>query len=380
MFNTNDIREKEDLSPAVDSLFLNSPDSRFLTFINSLRAPSNPITAQKHEWQDLAARVVTIQSGVSGEGLLWDADDATADLTINAGDTDLLRVGDVLLLGDALEVVVVKSIDVAADTIAVYARGHGSTSGAAQGETAFDIKIIGNAQIEDADPIDANFQGLTPRFNYTQIFEDVADESGTLRRSSITGGNLLDLAVSTKLKELLRTANRAIIFGIKNLDTSNKIATMGGLREILTSTKNIGGALTIALLESLVVQCIDAGGNPTHLHASPGVVSKISQLYVGNVRYKTGDNRVGLSVGVVSIAGLDIELMPDRDITSSEMLLLDHSRVKFGPLNGGTKDSGDWATYQLDKNLKQNSKQVGGEFTLEVRNPAGAGVRAYGIS
>jgi hypothetical protein len=79
------------------------------------------------------------------------------------------------------------------------------------------------------------------------------------------------------------------------------------------------------------------------------------------------------------MSGWDIMLLPDRDVPSGEMLLVDHDRVFLGALNGN--ESGDWAVYEtMNKNLKQWEKQVGGEFTMEVRSPAGAGVRAYNIS
>jgi hypothetical protein len=379
MFNTQSVRERESLSEQVDILLANDRDMKFLSFVNHLRAPKSPIIAQKHEWLDISARPVEVTSGTSGTGVLWDSASATADLPINSFHTAKLREGDILLLGDGLEQVIVKSVDTAANTIDVYARGHGSTDGAAQGETAFTIKIIGNAQIEDDDPIDAYFQGFTAGYNYTQIFEDVADQSGTIRRSRVSGGDTLDTAIMVKLKELMRQLNRACIYGVRNLDTTNKIGTMGGVREFFTTTKNINAALTLALLEATVVEAIDAGCNPTAIHASPEIISKISQLFVGNVRYQTTDRRAGLSVAVVNMSGLDIMLLPDRDVPSGEMLLVDHDRVFLGALNGN--ESGDWAVYEtMNKNLKQWEKQVGGEFTMEVRSPAGAGVRAYGIN
>jgi hypothetical protein len=380
MFNTNSIREKEDLSSVVDLLLATEKDMRFCSMVNFLKRPPRPITAQKHEWLDLAARAVTLSLTASGAGADWDTNNDITGLPVADAERSKLRVGDILELPTGPEQVIVKSIDNSADTIDLIARGHGSTNGTAQGAVAFTAKIIGNAQIEDADPIDGNFQGLTAVYNYTQVFEDVADQSGTLRRSAISGGDTLDMAVALKLKELIRSLNRQCIWGLQSLDTTNKISTMGGVREFLSGTKNIGAALTIALLEATVVQAIDAGCNPSAIHASPAVISKISQLFVGNVAYKESETKAGMSVATLNMSGLDIALLPDRDVLSSEMLLLDHDRVFLGPLEGGQKDRGDWATYMLTENLKQTEKQVGGEFTMEVRNAAGAGIRAYGIT
>lgn len=379
MFNTNNIRERESLSDVVDVLLASDRDMRFLSFVNFLKKPLRKIIAQKHEWLDVAARPVELSLTASGVGADWDTVNDITALPCPTAECAKLRPGDLLLLPTGSEVVRVTSINTSAQTIELTARGWGSTNGTAQGAGAFTAKIIGNAQVEDADPATAYFQGQTPVFNYTQIFEDVADQSGTVRRSSIPGGDSLDMAIALKLKEQMRLLNRSVIWGIKELDTTNKISSMGGVREFFTGTKNIGAALTIALLEATVVQAIDAGCNPSAIHASPGVISKISQLFTGNVRYEESSRRAGLSVATLNMSGLDISLLPDRDVVSTEMLVVDHDRVFLGPLEGG--ESGDWAVYEtMNKNLKQWEKQVGGEFTIEVRNAAGAGVRAYGIS
>jgi len=376
MFNTQSVRERESLSDVVDVLLAQERDMQFCSFLK-LKRPKSPVIAQKHEWLDLSARATKISLTASGAGADWDTNNDIAGLPCATAECAKLRVGDMLKLADG-EVVIVKAIDSSAQTIDLIARGHGSTAAAAQGAVAFDAEIIGNAQIEDGDPIAGNFQGLTAVYNYTQIFEDVADQSGTIRRSRVSGGDSLNMAIALKLKELMRTLNRSIIWGIKDLDTTNKISTMGGVREFFTGTKNINAALTLALVEATIVQAIDAGCNPSAIHASPAVISKISQLFTGNVRYETGDKRVGLSPATVSMSGIDIALLPDRDVLSSEMLVVDHDRVFLAPLEGN--ESGDWATYEtINKNLKQWEKQVGGEFTIEVRNAAGAGIRAYGI-
>ena len=79
--------------------------------------------------------------------------------------------------------------------------------------------------------------------------------------------------------------------------------------------------------------------------------------------------------------GLILELYPDRNVRSGEFILLDRDRVSFGALNGGV-ESGKFQSYPLfdKKNGKQNAVQLLGEYTCEVRNLAGAGVRAYGVT
>ncbi|MBU4223663.1 DUF5309 domain-containing protein [Patescibacteria group bacterium] len=381
---TTDVREREDLSDVIDVLLLKDDDMKFLSFVNFLPKISDlfgkKVTAQKHEWIDDAARAESITSGASGAGVLWDAVGATADLTIAAADTGKLRVGDVLLLGNLLEVVVVKSINAAANTIVVYGRGHGSTDGAAQGQPAFNIKILGNAQAENSDPIDSNATTETPRFNYTQIFEDVAAVSGTIRRSGMPGGDRQDFQVVKKLKELLRSLNYALIEGIRDLDTTNKVGTMGGLRELFANTSNVAGTLSVAKFYTALVAHVNAGLYPSAIHASPTVIAIIEQLFNTVVRTKPADKVGGQSITVINAMGYEIQLHIDRHVRSTEFLIVDYNRCAYGELNGGDHESGAFAQYPLydKRNGKQWATQVLGEYVARVSN--GGGTRAYGIT
>jgi hypothetical protein len=285
-----------------------------------------------------------------------------------------------LLLGNLAEVVVVKSIDTSANTIAVYVRGHGATNGAAQGTSAFTIKIIGNAQIEDSNPIDANFTAMTERFNYAQIFEDVAGISGTIRRSRNAGGDVLDRNVIKKVKELISSLNYTLLEGIKDLDATNNIGTMGGLREFITNTSNVNGSLTVAKFYTALVAHINAGLFPSAIHGSATTIGILEQLFNTSVTTRPNEKAGGQSVSVINAMGYEIELHVDKHCRSTEFLLLDYNRIGFGPLDGGEYESGEFGVYNLyDKdNGKQKSKQILGEYTLRVSN--GGGTRAYGIT
>lgn len=375
----NDIRGPEDLSPVISSLFLKDSDMRFLSFVNFLFGNAK-ITRQKHEWVDDQARVVELTLTASGAGADWDTDSDTTALPLASGLGAQVRVGDVIELASG-EVVVVSAVSVANDTVDLYARGHGSTTAAAQGTSAFTGKIIGNAQVEDGDPIATNHVADSEVYNYTQIFEDVIQVTGTQQRSRELNGGEHDRQVVKKTKELMRTLNRALIYGIRNLDTTNKVSTMAGIKELGTTTYNVSGALTEAKLYAALTAMINAGGSPTQIHAPISVIATIEQFYTGLVRYEASDNYVGLHVKKLEMMGLTLELYPDRDIDSGEMYIVDKNRVSYGPLAGGS-ESGKFQSYRLyDKdNAKQQATQIAGEYTLEMRNVAGAITRAYGIT
>lgn len=387
MLITTDRREREDLSTVIDILKLKDDDMKYLSFVNFLpsivKSFGKKVTAQKHEWLDDLARYDTFAAIASGGGADWDTVNDITDLPVVTAQITKLRVGDVLLLptaGD--EVVVVSAIDVAGQTIDLYSRGWGSTAGTAQGAGALTIKIIGNAQKEDSDPIGADFTPQTANYNYTQIFESVAAITGTLRRSRMAhNGDELSFQEVKKLKECLKELNYSILEGIMDLDATNHVATMKGLREFAGTTSNVAGALTVAKLYTAVAAHIAAGFYPSAIHGSALAIGEIEQLYLGAVNTSVSDRIGGTKIATVAILGYDVELHVDKHIRSAEMLIMDYNRVGYGPLDGGAEgQSGDFAIYPLmdKRHGKQFASQILGEFTLQVAN--GAVTRCYGIT
>ena len=380
---TTNRREREDLSSVIDILALKDDDMKYLSFINFLpsieKAFNKKVTAQKHEWLDDTARSEYITVTASGDAADWDTTGDKTALPITAPDRLKLRIGDVLLT-DEDEIMIVSAL--AALSIDVYTRGHGSSTAVVLDHNSSHVcKIIGNAQIENGDPIAANFTAQTAGLNYTQIFEDVAQISGTLRRSKMANGDELDYQVVKKLKELLKSLNYTMLEGVVDLDATNFIGTMGGLREFITITSNVGGALSVAKIYTAVTAHIDGGLYPSAIHGSPESIGDIEQLYQGAVRTKVSDKKGGTEINTIVVLGYEIELHVDKHMRSDEALILDYNRVGYGPLDGGVKgQSGAFATYPVyDKtNGKQLAIQVLGEYTMRVSN--GGGTRMYGIT
>lgn len=380
-----DRRGREDLSAVIDVLKLTNDDMKYLSFVNFL--PSifssfgKKVTAQKHEWIDDAARSEQINVATGADGAKWDTNNIIAAMPMVTAECNKLRVGDVLLL-DQDEVVVVKAVNTAAQTIDLYSRGWGSTTAAVMAhDSAHTLEIIGNAQIENGDPIDSNFTTETECYNYCQIFEDVAQISKIVKMSDRANGDELNRQVIKKTKEMLKNLNRALVEGIKHLDTGNKVGTLGGLREFITNTSNVGGALTTAKLYTAITSHANAGLFPSAIHGSLETIGDIEQLYQGAVRTEVTDLKAGTKVSVLCILGHEIILHADKHVRSTEALILDYNRIGYGPLEGGQSGvSGHFTEYPIyDKiNGKQDSSQIVGVYTMRVSN--GGGTRMYGIS
>lgn len=377
---TTGVREREDLSNVVDTLMLNADDMKMCSFVRQLPSIAETfekgVTNVKHEWFDDVARPMTFYSGLSGTGLLWDDAAVTALLTIDSAYTALLRVGDMFLLGDLAEVVRISAINVAGNTVTVSARGHGSSSGAAQGETSFAMKYIGNAQDENSDVMDSNYQAPSELYNYCQTLEDVAGVSGTIRRSKTVAGDVHDQSIVKKLKELLKQLNVALVEGLRDL--TGTVYTMGGLREFCTITSNVGGALTTGKVYLALVAHIDGGLFPHAIHGNASAISYLEQLFNTGVRTKTSEKRGGQSINVISAMGHEIELHVDRDMRAGEFFIVDYNRCAYGPLAGGEHEDGNFATYLIEQSGKKTKTQVLGEYTLRVSN--GGITKAYGAT
>lgn len=379
---TTDIREREDLSDVVDTLLLNSDDMKFLSFVRQLSSIREVfgvgVMAQKHEWFDDEARAIEIALIASGDAADWDTVDDITDLPCITAECNKLRIGDLLLLPLGDEVVRVSAIDATAQTIGLTSRGWGASTATVQGEAAFTAKVIGNAQDENSDPIAANYQAPTAKSNYTQTFEDVASESGTVRRSRNVNGNILDQTIVKKMKELLRSLNRTLSEGV--IEKSGNIASMGGIREFLATTSNIGGTLTIAKTYTALIAHVDAGLFPHAIHANATIIGTIEQLFNATVRTRPNEKKGGQSINVITAMGYDVELHVDRDSRDGEFLILDYNRIAYGPLDGGKYGGGEFAVYPLlDKQHgKQHAVQILGEQTLRVSN--GGATKAYGIT
>jgi hypothetical protein len=376
-----DMNSREDLSPVRDVILGKRDDAKRYSM---LRLPSiasafgRKVIDSVHKWINLGQRAFSITSGTSGSGLLWNSTSATADLTINSADIGKLRPGHVLLLPDsANEIVVVKTVNTVDNTIEVYGRGHGDSAGAAQSTSAFTIKVIGIADVEGSAPSESYFQGGTEKTNYVQTFEDVIVVSREAQLSQwFDGGNFINGILEIKMMEQLRLLNSALIYGLAVNDTTNKVKTMGGIRQYNSVTSNVAGAITIPGFYTALEAHMSAGLYPSAIHGSINAISAIEQLFNAGLTTKSVEIFGGQSVLAIRAMGYEIELHVDQDMKSDEAYIMDYNRCAYGPLEG--QGSGDWALYDVYDDGKRVGKQLVGYFTAQFMN--GGTTKMYGIS
>lgn len=370
-------RNAEDLSMEIDVLMGSERDMDFLSLIKYLPKRVKA-TSYKHEWQDDAIHYESISLTASGAGADWDTNNDITDLPVAAAQIAKLRVGDILKLGTG-ELVRVKTIDTANNDINVDARGHGSTTAAAQGAVAFTAYIVGNSASDAGDPATEFYRAPSEKYNYVQIFERVFGIGGYLMRSKTSKEGEISRQRKIHLTSLLSQLNFAMWEGYLEADTTNKVYTFRGLREAASTTYNINGALTVAHVYGMVEAMINAGGTPSAIHGSPTTIGRLERLMATYLVSGPSEANAKLTVKKISMHGREIELHSDRHCTATELWVLDYSRLGWGP-QSSDEYSGDFGAVVITNNKNQYKEQIEGFFTLEDRQASASIVRGYGCT
>lgn len=134
----------------------------------------------------------------------------------------------------------------------------------------------------------AGVSGLvTKKTNYTQLFAEVAQSSGTVENTDFYGrGNEHDYQVMKKGAALKRDIEYAFLLNQSatagNASTARQLASLSTLINSTTSTDaGTGAALTEGLVLSTHQKCFDLGGEPNWL-----MVSSAHSLIVADFAYR----------------------------------------------------------------------------------------------
>lgn len=198
----------------------------------------------------------------------------TTILTVT--DASIFQDGHVIRIDD--EYMVVKTVDVAANTLTVYSRAFGGTN--ATHVTTSTIYIVGMARLEGDD---ADFVGINPvtaPYNYTSIFqralkvtgtEDVLDEYGY--------ESAFAYEADKAMPELARLVELQIFHGIRAVGTESAPRSMGGLNTFITNnTVDAAGAIAKSDIDNLAELVRLDGGMPNLFVCHPSIANDLRTL------------------------------------------------------------------------------------------------------
>ena len=315
---------------------------------------------------------------------------STSATTVVATTAGVFNVDDVIQLGG--EQMIVTGVNADGVTLTVI-RGWAQTT-AATASSGATIYRIGIAAPEGKDADGAVMQPLSDLYNYTQIFEDVVDMSGTELKSFLykttDGSSNSSNAITKKQQELMEMLQTALLLGRRGQDLTGKRRTLGGLKFFVDSyaaanAVNMGGASVWTTqstlmpsavttmytqaqekIDTLIGSIMNQRGKPTALYVGYKAYRRMSMWGLDTIKTDRANTARGLTAvnTYTSQAGdLDIVLIPGEAL-SDAIFVVDEDRIGYKPF----VDRG-WFTELLAKTGDSSKWQVLGEYTFKMSTP-----------
>lgn len=200
---------------------------------------------------------------VGGGATDWNSASDTTALPITSGTIDRITIGDILLVDD--EIVVVSAVDRSGNTIDVYERGAGDTSGATHLTSAV-AKIIGNTHVEGTANAEAMAESTGKVTNYCQLVEETIDLSKADSDQARKTGRTEPVLKQEAVERIMRDLARASIYGTARAATATIPAMTRGLLSHLNDISggiktSVGGAFTETVLKNILDDVRAQGGS-----------------------------------------------------------------------------------------------------------------------
>lgn len=318
---------------------------------------TNGFTAKsvKHEWTEtaLATRGETITLA-DGSGT-----------TLTVADAYMYQVNELI----KIENEVVRVTAIASATTLTITRAYAGTTGAAHAaKTAYSL---GSADPENAQA-PAGIQDSASRlYNYVQTFTRGVELSNDEIAQMTTEGNALNGQLERRFIEINRQLARSLFYGVRYEDSTNKIHSMGGLKQfVTTNVSNVAGALTIASIDAQILAIVEAGGDPKCLVMSPRQKQKLdaldaNKIYTGKRELSTGGNP-NAQTWLSGILSHQLDVIVDQSILTDELWILDTDYVKVGNLSNNGVVGNFHVEDATDQGQDGKQKVIRGKYTMEV--------------
>jgi len=286
--NTRNITQNRLVVDMSNDIGLLKPDdAAFLSFLKLAQGKSQSASNPKFEWME------------DGLAPRWDVvvgAHTNVVTTINVSNGPYFSANDIVKVPRTGEVFLVTAIATNALTVI---RGYGVTTALALVDTD-PLVIIGNVNEEFAGMRAMKTTGVTPMFNYTQIWRTPFGVSRTMQKTKVYGKAELAYQQMKKGVEHKKDIERSLIFGEKKEDVTGnapKRAT-GGLLSFLTANNyDAGGQLTQSEFDNNISEVIfKYGSKEKILYSSARLLSVINGWAMGKLMIDLEAAKFGLSV------------------------------------------------------------------------------------
>lgn len=357
-----------DLSKGLN--FLNPSDTHAIKLLKKLGTNGFVAKSPKHEWVETALAVrtetVTLADG-SGTTL-------TVANAYNYQVNDLIRI----------ENEVVRVTAIASATTLTIVRGYAGTTGAAHSSKT--AQLLGSADPENSQAPEGVADTGSRLYNYVQTFTRGVELSNDEIAQLSTEGNHFTGQLKRRFIEINQQLAQAMIYGVRYEDTTNKIHTMGGLTQfVTTNVSNVGGAISVSAIDTQILAIVNAGGNPDIIAMSPYQKQKLDALDSSLVRIGKSDSqsKVGGNPDVMTwqsgVLDTPLQVVVDSSIKTDEAWILDSSKVKVGHMSNNGVNGSFHVEDATTPGQDGKQKVIRGKYTLKVENEK-THARLYGLS
>ena len=322
---------------------------------------SKPCTATKHEWLEYSLRSLDGAIAASGSTLANTTDPVSFNVV--AGQGSQLRANDILKIEDEL----LRVTAVSTDSITV-ARGFGGSTAASHADsTAW--KIVGNVDVQDAAVPTPRATTTANKFNYTQIYNDSVVVTSTAEAvRTYTRQDLMASLTADAIRLAWVTWERSIIYGKKVAPSSGVASAMDGILAMISTNAyaKAGAAFSEATLLTALQDVWTAGGNVDSLLVVLNAFqkSKVNQFLDSMRMVPRTERTAGSVIDRYQTDFGTVDFMLDRNMPTDTVLVLDMSRIGFGPLT----DHSLRAIPIPRTTASKDTIQIWGQYTMELKN------------
>ena len=315
----------------------------------------DPVYNTKHEWieDELFAYESQLTEAITN-----------TDTTLSVADGSIFRKDHVIRIDEEM----LKVSTVNGNNLTV-SRGYAGTSAAAHAADAR-VEILFVEGEEGADAREARFKKRVRRENYTQIFDDTIEISGTAMAIAQYGiDNLYASEQAKKMIEVALQLEKAAINGVKY--ENGQVRQMAGIRSFITTnvTDAQGGDLTLEMVNDLAQKIYEKGGFATGANhvimVGPKQKRALSQIGSEQIVIDRDDTARGQRVERLVTDFGELPIVLNNNVDAKELFIVDLNRIAVRPLNGR-----EFFHEYLGKRGDYVTGQIVGEYTLEFRQEA----------
>lgn len=240
------------------------------------------------------------------------------------------------------------------------------------------VSRVGVAAPQGKDADNMVIVGTENLFNFSQIYEDVIDLSGTQRNSLIHGDENSSQLIERKHKELAEMLQTSLLFGVRHQNVGSERSTLGGLKFFIDTYApenaiDFGGSwATDATVVSKFEDAVEAiasknGGKPT-IYMGYKAMRRFRMIDDDLIRAKRSDKARGVAVVdtyLSQLGELDVVLLRERtNLMNNCIFFVDEDNVGYKAMrNRG------WFTQELAKTGDSYRWQILGEYTAKIATP-----------